>query len=113
VSGDKLNLEESSAFSENSQATLDQSDDMNHAVRMLMDEIEELGKAIEGPAGDKLRNGVGELAKCFGDLMSWCTRNGMNMADAHQLLGQTESDAMETYDKVASNADGLTRSVNA
>lgn len=113
MSGDRLNLQDASAFIENSQATMEQSDDMGHAVRMLMTEIEDLGRAIKGPVGDKLKNGVEGLTECFNNLLGWCNRNGMNMSDAHQLLGHTETDALEILDKVVGNTDGLTRNVNS
>ncbi|MFE1167542.1 hypothetical protein [Nocardiopsis sp. NPDC058789] len=113
MSNNQLNLQESSALGENSQATMEQSDTMRQEVQILISEIEELSKALEGPAGDKLKEGVGGLAACFNDLMNWCVRNGMNMADAHSILGQTEMDAVDLYGKEASNLDGLTRSVNA
>lgn len=113
MSGEKLNLQESSAFGENSQATMEQSDSMKHEVQILIAEIAELARAIGGPAGDQLKAGVGGLTACFTDLLQWCMRNGMNMSEAHQLLGETENDAVDMYAKEASNFDGLTRSVNA
>ncbi|GAA1119294.1 hypothetical protein [Nocardiopsis metallicus] len=113
MSGNNLNLQESSAFGENSQATMDNSDEMSNAVRILISEIETLSRAIDGPVGDKLKNGIEGLTNCFNDLLGWCIRNGMNMSDAHQLLGQTEHDSMEILDKETSKTDALTRSVNA
>ncbi|MEU2947696.1 hypothetical protein ACFYOC_09285 [Nocardiopsis alba] len=113
MSGNQLDLKEAGAFGENSQATAEQSDSMKHEVQILIAEIEQLSRALEGPAGKKLEEGVGNLSACFRDLLNWCVRNGMNMADAHALLGQTEDEATELYAKEASNLDGLTRSVNA
>lgn len=113
MSNEQLNLRESSALGDNSLATMEQSDTMRQEVDLLISEIEDLSRALEGPAGEKLKQGVGGLASCLTDLLNWCSQNGMNMAEAHALLGKTESEATELYAKEASNFDGLTRSVNS
>ena len=112
MSSNHLNLEEAHALGDDSQATFEQSDSMKQSVQMLFAEIEEVTRALRGGSGEALKESIGLLGESFSGLLSWCSRNGMDMSEAHGILMESEEQSTEHYMQQAQAIGGITRNVN-
>lgn len=108
-----LGLTEQTTLGDGGVRLSEEADIMRHQMDLLIADMEGIPRALVGSAGFSLSGAAAQLQERFGELMQWCSNNGLKLGENQESVNTAEVSSTELIDQAGNNLGGLSRPINA
>jgi hypothetical protein len=108
-----IGLTEQTTIGDGGQRLSEEADIMRHQMDLLIADMEGIPRALVGGAGHSFTGAAAQLQERFGELMQWCSNNGLKLGENQEAVTNAEVASTEVFDQAGHNLGGLSRPVNA